>query len=156
LAPPANKKSAASRIFSSQKPIGLSRATRLWAVVAGLWLILRAPRLQSFLECAIFHAGGAAAFLDFHKLEPSQIELALADISLAEIFARVDIVGIDVQGPLVKRDAEVDVAELALAIAEICQDSWIVLIRRQREDLDGVALMAVQSQRPTCSRQVIV
>src|SRR4029079_19134795 len=136
--------------------IVLRRATRTWAVMAGMSLILRAARLQGFLERPIFHAGRAAAFLDFHKLEPSQIELALADISLAEIFARVDIVGIDIQGLLVERDAEIDVAELALAIAEIGQYGGIVRIRRQREDFDGVAVMAVQSQRPTCSRQVIV
>src|SRR3990170_7590824 len=121
-----------------------------------LSLILRAARPQGFLESLIFHARRAAAFLYFHKLEPRQIKLTLADISLAEIFARIDIVGIDIQSLLVKRYAEVDVAELAMAIAEIRQDGGIVLIRRHLEDFDGVVVMAVQGQLPTRSRQVLV
>ena len=43
-----------------------------------------------------------------------------------------------------------------MAIAEIRQDGGIVLIQRHLEDFDGVAVMAVQGQLPTRSRQILV
>src|SRR5262245_32293756 len=129
LAPPANKNSAASTSLSAQNPIVLRRATLSWPASADISpLILRLPSEHSFLQGLIFLARRAAALLDLGQFEIGQVEPALGDIALAEIFARVDVFRIDRECLQVKRNAEIDVAELAMTVAEIGQHPSIVLV----------------------------
>src|SRR5262245_54924995 len=157
FAPPANRNSAASTSLSAQNPIVLRRAALSWPVSAAIGpLILRLSREHGLLQGPIFLARRAATLLDLDQFEIGQVELALGDIALAEIFARVDVLGIDRERLLVKRNAEIDVAELAVTVAQIGQHPGIVFVGDRLQHGDSLLVLPVTRQLPPRSRAVLI
>src|SRR5262245_16275399 len=157
LAPPANRNSPASTSFSAQNPIVLRRATLSWPASADIGpLILRLSREHGLFQSPIFLARRAAALLDLGQFEIGQVELALGDIALAEIFARVDVFRIDRECLQVKRNAEIDVAELAVTVAEIGQHPGIVLVGGRLQHGDSLLVTPVPRQLPPRARAVLI
>jgi hypothetical protein len=64
----------------------------------------------------ILLTGSAATLFDLRQFRAGKIEPPGRHIAFPEIFARIDVFRIDVQGLLIEANAEIDLAELAMAV----------------------------------------